>query len=103
VPVFAVGVSDLYKTYDLGTLSLRRKLQKSTGIALPVFHGLYGIEYNEYIHLFHSPLYYRNITILFFLNTIILISTIRYSHPLPNTHQSINWWTNMYSQCIWCW
>ena len=42
VPVFGIGVSDLYKTYDLGTLNLRRKLQKSTGVALPIFHGIFG-------------------------------------------------------------
>jgi len=42
VPVFGVGVSDLYKTYDLGSLKLRQRLQKYTGIAIPFFHGVWG-------------------------------------------------------------
>ena len=42
VPVYGVGVSDLYTTYDLGTLKLRKSLQKKTGIALPFFHGWFG-------------------------------------------------------------
>ena len=39
VPVFGIGISDLYSTYDLGTLGFRMWLQKKTGIALPIFHG----------------------------------------------------------------
>lgn len=39
VPVFGAGVSDLYSTYDLGTLGLRLWVQKALGVALPVFHG----------------------------------------------------------------
>jgi 2-acylglycerol O-acyltransferase 2 len=38
VPVFGVGISDLYTTYSF-LLSLRMWLQKNTGVALPIFHG----------------------------------------------------------------
>ena len=49
VPVFGVGVNDLYKTYDLGTLRMRQKLQKSTGVALPIFHGVFGTYFTTII------------------------------------------------------
>lgn len=42
VPVFGVGVSDTFLTYDLGTLKFRKWFQKATGIALPIFHGVFG-------------------------------------------------------------
>lgn len=42
VPVYGLGVSDLYTTYDLGTLKLRQWLQKTIGVALPIFHGYLG-------------------------------------------------------------
>ena len=48
VPVYGVGVNDLYSTYDLGTLSFRRWFQKVSGVALPIFHGR-----------FFSPLPYK--------------------------------------------
>jgi hypothetical protein len=38
VPVFGVGTTDVYKTYDF--MGKQRKwLQKNSGIALPIFHG----------------------------------------------------------------
>lgn len=40
VPVFGVGNSDTYRTYDLFTRQ-RMWLQKNAGIALPIFHGRY--------------------------------------------------------------
>lgn len=42
VPVFGLKLNDLYQTYDMGTLSFRQKFQKSSGIALPIFHGIWG-------------------------------------------------------------
>ena len=38
VPVFGVGNSDTYRTYGF-MANQRRWLQKTTGIALPIFHG----------------------------------------------------------------
>ena len=38
VPVFGSGISDLYTTYSFG-LGARMWLQKTTGIAIPIFHG----------------------------------------------------------------
>ena len=42
VPVFGLQLNDLYQTYDFGTFTMRTWLQKSFGIALPIFHGAYG-------------------------------------------------------------
>ena len=42
VPVYGIGNVDIFQTHDfLG--SFRRWLQKTTSIALPIFHGRYGI------------------------------------------------------------
>ncbi|GMH61672.1 hypothetical protein TrRE_jg3999, partial [Triparma retinervis] len=38
VPVFGVGITDLYKTYGVGR-GARMWVQKKFGIALPIFHG----------------------------------------------------------------
>eukprot|EP00520_Triparma_pacifica_P007807 CAMPEP_0118640848 /NCGR_PEP_ID=MMETSP0785-20121206/4967_1 /TAXON_ID=91992 /ORGANISM="Bolidomonas pacifica, Strain CCMP 1866" /LENGTH=255 /DNA_ID=CAMNT_0006532253 /DNA_START=351 /DNA_END=1115 /DNA_ORIENTATION=+ len=38
VPVFGFGISDLYSTYSLG-MGVRMWIQKTTGVALPFFHG----------------------------------------------------------------
>ncbi|GMH61491.1 hypothetical protein TrST_g9072 [Triparma strigata] len=40
VPVFGLGISDLYTTYSF-LLPLTTFIQKKTGVALPIFHGRY--------------------------------------------------------------
>lgn len=41
VPVYGAGVSDLYTTYSFMD-RIRKKVQKSFGVALPIFHGRWG-------------------------------------------------------------
>lgn len=41
VPVFGAGVTDLYRTYSIGT-PLRAWIQSTFGVALPIFHGRWG-------------------------------------------------------------
>lgn len=41
VPVFGVGVSDLYTTYSFFG-GMRKKFQQTFGVALPIFHGRWG-------------------------------------------------------------
>ncbi|GMI15195.1 hypothetical protein TrLO_g9839 [Triparma laevis f. longispina] len=41
VPVFGLGISDLYTTYNF-LLPITSWIQKNTGIALPLFHGRWG-------------------------------------------------------------
>jgi len=42
VPVYGVGNTDLYTTYNFIFLGFRHWLQKTCGIALPIFHGRFG-------------------------------------------------------------
>lgn len=41
VPVFGLGISDLYTTYNF-LLPITSWIQKNTGIAIPLFHGRWG-------------------------------------------------------------
>lgn len=47
VPVFAVGLNDLFTTYDW-FLPQRQWIQKNFGIALPFFHGRFGVTPTPY-------------------------------------------------------